>query len=308
MSRRLLPLALAALLALAACSSSDMVSNLVGGATAQVGGDRRVGSVIGSLAGSATESVRQVGIKFSPEQEYLVGRAVAATAIARWGLDPDEARQAYVRTVGAAIVRLSTRLPETYGGWTFGVLDSAEVNGVSGPGGFVLLTRGAVDLCADEDELAAVLAHEMAHVSLKHGEKTLREGERFQGGIAALATAAAAAADEQSLRSDFSRFLGDVAEEASRTAMEHSYGRGAEFEADRESVLICYDAGYTGSAMRDCLLKIAARPGHEGSDTHATAEERAAALATVIAEYGGPFDGGVGREARAARFREALSR
>jgi predicted Zn-dependent protease len=303
--RRALPLL--ALLALASCSSGDVTRNLIGGATGQVAGDQRAGAVLGSLAGSAMDSARQVATKFSPEQEYYIGRAVAANAIGRWGLDPDPARQQYVRTVGAALVRLSARVPATYGGWTFAVLDSDEVNGVSGPGGYVLITRGALAQCRDEDELASIIAHEMAHVSLKHGEAVIRAGSGFQSSLGVLVQAAGAASSQESVRSDFSRFFGAVAEEATKLANEHAYGREAEIEADREAVLICYDTGYTGAALADFLARVGEH-GSTGSATHTSASDRAAGLGSVIAEYGGPFDGGVGRAARAERFQRTLAR
>ncbi len=98
-----------------------------------------------------------------------------------YGLDPDEGMQQYVRAVGAALVELSDRVPATYGGWHFAVLDTDIANGICGPGGFVLVTRGAVKRCRDEEELAGILAHEIAHVSLRHGEAILRSGPGLAG-------------------------------------------------------------------------------------------------------------------------------
>jgi len=59
--------------------------------------------------------------------------------------------------VGASIVLFSDQLRGTYGGWHFAVLKDAEPNGISGPGGFVFVTRGALDLARNEDEVAAIL-------------------------------------------------------------------------------------------------------------------------------------------------------
>jgi len=66
------------------------------------------------------------------------------------------------------LARASSR-PETFGGWHFLLLDSDEVNAFAAPGGFVFVTRGLYATCATEEQLAAVLAHEISHVTLRHG-------------------------------------------------------------------------------------------------------------------------------------------
>lgn len=48
--------------------------------------------------------------------------------------------------------------------WTFGVIDTAEVNAFAAPGGYILMTRGMYELLADDAEVAAVLGHEISHV------------------------------------------------------------------------------------------------------------------------------------------------
>jgi beta-barrel assembly-enhancing protease len=53
--------------------------------------------------------------------------------------------------------------------FTVFVLDEPAVNGYALPGGYVFITKGALQLCTDESEVAAIIAHEMAHVIRKHG-------------------------------------------------------------------------------------------------------------------------------------------
>ena len=160
---------------LVGCRTGDIAGNLAGGF---VGG--RTGDIARAAVGGvvdAQEVVGQMNVKFSPEQEYYLGRAVAANAIAP--LRPRPRTSASRRTCARSAPRSSrsaTRVPATYGGWHFAVLDTDLANGISGPGGFVLVTRGAVERCRDEEELAGILAHEIAHVSLRHGEAILREG------------------------------------------------------------------------------------------------------------------------------------
>ena len=81
--------------------------------------------------------------------------------------------------------------------WTFIVLDTDGVNAFASPGGFVHITRGALGLIANEAELAAVLGHEIAHVTRKHTINAIRKNNAIKlgsdqaGGRAALIAAAA---------------------------------------------------------------------------------------------------------------------
>lgn len=305
MSRRaVLFLGVLALLPLG-CRTSDVAGNLAGGFVGGRTGDIARAAVSGVI--DSQEIVNQMNRQFSPEQEYYLGRAVAANAIATYGLDPDEGRQAYVRLVGNAIVALSERLPATYGGYHFAVLDTDEANGISGPGGFVLLTRGAVARTQNEEELAGIIAHELAHVSLKHGEQILRSGGSFRAAFSTFArvAAAGAGADDNSFRNGMSKLFGDAVGDLSQKLVRDGYGREYELAADREGTLLLYDVGYDASAIQ-AYMKASGSRSQGTWNTHPAADVRIQALEPVVATYGGPFDGGVGREVRGARFGERL--
>lgn len=298
----------AALLALAVglcgCSAADLAGNAAGGL---VGGGR-AGEMARAAVSGALDTATQISKRFSPEQEYWLGRSVAAQVIARYGLDPDERRQDYVRKVGAAIVALSDRLPATYGGYHFAVLDSELENGLSGPGGFVFVTRGALLRCRSEDELAAILAHELAHVALKHGEGVVRASPGWQSGIGTLLKVAGAAANanEQSIAPNLAGLLADTAQGLAKQLAETGYGKEAELAADREGSLVLYSVGYDAGAVRDYLGAAEGRLARSW-ETHPAPEVRVAALEELARTYGGGFDGGVGRAARAARWAAFLA-
>jgi predicted Zn-dependent protease len=74
----------------------------------------------------------------------------------------------YVQGVGERIARVSER-PELP--WRFIVSEDPEIGAQALPGGRVILSRNLLPYLADEAELAAILAHEVAHVALKHGNK-----------------------------------------------------------------------------------------------------------------------------------------
>src|SRR5262249_19685361 len=92
-------LAAAAALAVGACHSGDLAGNAARLGLGGAGG--RAGDIVAAGVTSAVDLAQQQSVKLSPEQEYFLGRGVAANVIAQYGLDPDEGVQRYVRTIGA---------------------------------------------------------------------------------------------------------------------------------------------------------------------------------------------------------------
>lgn len=299
--RHWVPVAMLAI-ALAGCSVGDIAGNLAGTA-----GGGRVGELTRAAVGGVADAQTQVLTKFSPEQEYVLGRAAAAQILAQYRLDPNEVNQEYVRLIGASIVGLSTRLTQTYGGYHFGVLDSDEPNGLSAPGGYVFITRGALRECKSEDEVAAILAHELAHVSLKHGESVVIRGRNsgvMAGAVARFGAAVAGAGD-----SGVNRGLGNVIGEAAETYVAElvrtGYGREAELAADQEGALILYDVGYDANALSD-YLKTNVEGGGGTWSHHPASATRVRALAPVLKDYGGTFGRDAEKAARTARFQQVM--
>jgi beta-barrel assembly-enhancing protease len=253
------------------------------------------------------------GRPFATQHEYYLGRAVAANAIAKYGLDRDERRRAYVRRVGDALVRVAdpARIPPNYGGYHFDVLNSDEVNGVSGPGGFVLVTRGAVAACTTEDELAGILAHELAHVANRHAERVIKKSEQFarqRKGLSDLVAAGAEIAGAPPIATQVLGLFTAGVDAAMNTSVSHSWDRAFEDEADAYGAYLLYDDFYDWNALTSFLARRAETAHAHPSATHATPAQRAAALQPILAQYG-PFNGRPGTlEARKTRFLTSLGR
>lgn len=259
---------------------------------------------------SDAEFVRQLGLGFSPEHEYWLGRSVAAAAIAEHGLDPDAARQTLVRKVGAAIAMLSDRLPTTHGGWHFAVLDSDVPNGIAGPGGFVLVTRGALALARNEDEVAAVLAHEMAHVAYKHGEQMVRKTREFKAAMTELerrVTTIPRPGEDCNICADVAKTLGTAARALAKTLDVEGYGRDLELQADWVGSLYLCEVGYRASAVAEYLELLPTREGARWT-THPASEDRIDALRPLVFKHGCPIDADEGVQARLPRFRAVMAR
>jgi Zn-dependent protease with chaperone function len=96
--------------------------------------------------------------------EDFIGRLWVARIMGVAPLHTSQELQRYVNLLGG---RLASQV-EGSRTWRFGVLDTDAVNAFAAPGGVVLVTSGFVRQLSSEDELAAVLAHEIAHVARAH--------------------------------------------------------------------------------------------------------------------------------------------
>ena len=103
---------------------------------------------------------------FSLEKEIAMGRQLAAEIERQVKLLNDPTINEYVNRVGQNIVRNSdAKVP-----FTIKVVESDEINAFALPGGFFYVNSGLILAADDESELAAVMAHEIAHVAARHGE------------------------------------------------------------------------------------------------------------------------------------------
>ncbi len=102
--------------------------------------------------------------------EEDIGQAFAVSMTTSPGLFSDEKLNDYVTNVGLVIASVSGSQSIDF---TFGIINSNEVSAVSGPNGYIFISRGAIAKMEDESELAGVLAHEIAHVIERHGMKAL---------------------------------------------------------------------------------------------------------------------------------------
>ena len=122
---------------------------------------------------------RQLAL-ISEAQELELGRSAAAEVRATIGLVDDAELQAYVQRVGATLAQTSHR-PELP--WTFGVVDDPTPNAFALPGGYIFLTRGMMNLMNSEAELAAVIGHEIGHVTARHSVSAISRQQLAQLGL-----------------------------------------------------------------------------------------------------------------------------
>ncbi len=277
--------AVAALSLLAGCQTMKAVSEtvaVVGVATGTVT-EEQAQSIVrtGEALGSAMEHL-------TPENEYWIGRTVTATILSRYPPYDRPNLNRYVNLVGQTLALFSER-PETFGGYHFLVLDSDEINAFAGPGGLITVTRGMLRLCRTEDELAAVLAHEIGHVQHRHGLQAIKKS-RWTGAFTTIVAEAGKTLGGADLAEAVRAFEGSISD-VMQTLVNSGYGRAAEREADAAAVRILRAAGYDPRALVTMLQEMKRRLKPGGLDfakTHPDPEERIQAVLKMIGAGGAP--------------------
>lgn len=260
-----------------------------------------------SVEGQAVRGVNRIRKSFQdldPSEEHYIGRSVAAAVLSlpEYPLAKADQTNAYMNRIGATIVASSDAVRHTFAGYHFALLESKEVNAFACPGGTVFVTRGLVEKCENEDELACVLAHEIAHVTHKHGlaaikEQNFTEGFKYLGGAAAKATLS-----DQDLQA-VTNVFGDSIQDVIVTMVRNGYSKEAEYESDKSGTAFAAAAGYDPSALQNVLARMKEAGGHGGMmSTHPAPQDRSHELGMFPAVVPSPD----GLDARAARFKTAM--
>jgi beta-barrel assembly-enhancing protease len=249
-------LGLALVLALVGCNKLKDVSQ--GKITASDIETAKKGAAVVKKIGSLAEEVK-------PEQEYYVGRAVATNILAKLDykyLDKEaladgklEGVTAYVNNVGQVLAAVATETrkkgdrPAPIAGWRFVVLQSDSINAYAAPGGFIFVTTAAVAAAKNEDELAAILAHEIAHVLRGHALGNIKKSRYADVGAETLQAAGSATLSPQQVE-QLNGLMEGLIEDTMDAIFVKGYSRDTEFEADARALEILNAAGYgTGGLL-----------------------------------------------------------
>lgn len=179
----------------------------------------------------------------SEQEEIQLGRTEHRKIVAQFGIYRDDNLQSYITKIGERIASHSSRSELPY---HFTILDDPMVNAFALPGGYIYITRGMLAHMNSESELAAVLGHEIAHVTEKHAERSMNRGKIMKGisTVAAIATGTAAVYD-------LGNMFGGV--------LLKGYSRAFELEADKVGAKYMAKAGYNPEAMLSTIEVLKAK-------------------------------------------------
>jgi predicted Zn-dependent protease len=287
--------------------------------TASWGAFAGVFTMVTSCRTSAPQASAPAGAQLSPEEqkkleeyraEIEIGRNMAGRLLAFYGTNGDERLRGYVNQVGNYVASYSDYPDRKY---MFAILDTEAVNAFACPGGYILVTQGAIRRAKNEAELGMILGHEVAHVGRQHmfntlkamdeeqAKKTAAEGERVTEIPESMRMRKRPVPEEVEGVKKLTRYLGSsqvagigilqAAKAGMSLILEKGLDQKLEYEADREGVKYAVRAGYDPDALKDFLARLeerarkAKKAGTSTGDmgkTHPSTGERIARIESLL--------------------------
>lgn len=182
-------------------------------------------------------------------EEVALGPEIAGRVLGAAPLWDDAEAQRRVNVIGRWVASHTSRpdLP-----WTFGVVDSPEINAFAAPGGYILVTRGMYELLADDGEVAAVLGHEIGHVVQRDHYTVIHKQEVAQAGTDLVASQVQVGGG---LAGQFAK---DYATRFGAKVLLTSLDREAEFRADQAAEVYLARSGFDPLSLYAVLQKMTA--------------------------------------------------
>ncbi len=208
---------------------------------------------------------------YSPMEEYYLGRSVMANALGKMPLLKNDFAL-YLNRIGKYLALFSAR-PYTYKGFHLGILASDELLAFSAPGGHILISKGLVSQLESEDELAAIIAHELVHIEKNHALQAIRRSGVSEMGINTGLALISFFTQNQDLRNamdNYNELVGEYAE----LVINGSYNKDQELESDLGAVALLTRAGYDPSALARSLKHIKQHGSDDGWLSHHPADDQ----------------------------------
>lgn len=262
---RIMSLLIASVLAGAAAGCAE-IQQVAEGA-ARVSGNEQLARMIHG-GGTLVSGLLPIGY----EEEQSIGQAIALQVIARYGgLSEQGDLTRYVNLVGRAVALTCDRPDISY---HFAVLNHDSINAFAAPAGYVFVTRGLLSQIRNEAELAAVLGHEISHVSQKHILAVIQRSK----GVAGVTEAGLAYANQNP-----EAFKG-LMDAAVKKLLDEGLDQDKETQADALGDVFAARVGYDPTAYLALLNRLRALKGDDKAffKTHPDFSARIKAVQQVI--------------------------
>lgn len=180
----------------------------------------------------------------SEQQEIALGAQSHTQVLQQFAVyDEKPELNQMVNRIGQRVAAVSDR-PNLK--WTFTLLDSPMVNAMALPGGYVYVTRGILERMNSEDELASVIAHEVAHVAARHSAQRISQSQLAQLGL----VLGSALAGPQATQA-----YGDLAQLGLGLLFQR-YSREQETQSDLLGTAYMTEGGYNPSGAEEMLIAL----------------------------------------------------
>ena len=261
----------------------------------------------------AMEAIRKTREEITPENEYYIGRAVAATILSQYEVYENPSITNYLNKICGALT-INSDKPYLYKGYNVTILESDELNAMATSGGHIFVTTGILKCVESEDEIAAILAHEVSHIQLSHSATAIK-GDRYTKMILEIGKANINANIKESefyTKEELESFSNSVLN-FTDTLMNSGFSQVQEFEADENAIVLMQKAGYNPNKLTSMLELINTVDNKNGGwyRTHPSPKDRIKAVKKSLKSMNSNFDFFVaqemaGFELRTNRFNQIM--
>lgn len=213
------------------------------------------------------KGAKELSSETSLKDERDLGETVALQAYATTGFGAplkNEYAMRYVAMMTTLVGRYSERPLIPY---FTAIINSDEVNAFATPGGYIFITRGAIEMMQSEAELASVIGHEVAHINKKHALNEIKRVKGWSqiGSGAAKGAGVGGGADFDALVKDLAKMI-----------MGKAFSKTDELDADLSGMKYTMAAGYDPRAMLDFLTTLKSKSAPSGAvvSSHPEPHER----------------------------------
>ncbi len=194
------------------------------------------------------EGFIQDALALTTEEEKKLGKRVLLEMEKKGGFERDLDLQAFIERVGYSLVDKVGPTPFEF---KFHLINAVEPNAFAVPGGYIFVTTGLLVLAEDEQEIAGVLSHEIAHVTGRHISQLIEKSKRLNiASMAAILVAMLAGGGGAGSQAGATMAI------ATAEALALKYTREMEVDADQNSLKYMIKAGYDPYGMITFLNKI----------------------------------------------------
>jgi len=181
---------------------------------------------------------------YDSQTETTLGRAFSTTLHQQYDLVYDPVILSYVRHIGNKITSETGQNRS----FSFYIINNAEINAFAGPNGVIGIHTGLIEACQTEDELASVIAHEVAHVTQRHLSRTFEYQNNTASVTSIASLIAAILVGSQDINAGIATYMGGM---GLNIEQQLKNSRIHESEADYFGIKYLEKAGYDPNAMAD---------------------------------------------------------
>ena len=198
----------------------------------------------------------EISFGYTPQEKYKIGRNVGANILGTYNLYYNETLYTYLNSICNTIIINSDKV-NPYKGYSIGVLDTSVINAFATPGGHILISRGMLKSANSEDELAAIIAHEISHIQLEHSIKAIKKNTRTQkiGKFATETYAFIKLIKGEKTKEDIKNIMesGAFLTNISTELVNTGYSKKSEYMADEMAIHLLEKTGYNPNSMKTML-------------------------------------------------------